>query len=167
MRYDDVSRLRKQIKTLYRRLQREFSGVDGLTITTFQMLRVVERSPQPVSPSFLAEELEMTHSNVAAALRTLETKLLVVRRRDPSDGRRAFIEITALGSKLVMKARGTPSAWLKNTMEVALSEDEQRQLLKAGGLMERLATYITVAPETSRPRRKGQKSTASKNRSRA
>jgi len=150
--YDDVSKLRKQIKALYRRLQREFSGVEGLTYTTYQILRSIDRATSPISPGRLCDELEMTTPNVAAALRILEGKGLVIRQKDPADGRRASLETTAAGDALLAKTRGSPSAWLKTAMENALTPEEQREMLDAGELIERLALYVAPPPTPARRR---------------
>jgi DNA-binding MarR family transcriptional regulator len=153
VRYEDVSRLRKQVKALYRRLQRELPQVEGLPFTAFQMLRVIERAPGRIRPGELAAELEMTNSNVAAALRALEAKGLVVRRQDPTDGRKAFMEMTQLGDKVIAENRDSPSAWFLRSMEQALTEREQRLLLQAGDLMQCLADHHELPAGRARSRR--------------
>jgi DNA-binding MarR family transcriptional regulator len=81
----------------------------------------------------------MTTSNVAAALRVLESSGLVVRRPDPADGRKAFIELTEQGKQVVEDIRRTSHTWLSRTMNELLSPQERRILLQAGDLMDRIA----------------------------
>ena len=70
------------MRMLGRRLRHELPPVRGVSRSAVQVLRIVERAPDP-SPSDVAEKLRMTSSNVAAALRELESAGLVCRGRDP------------------------------------------------------------------------------------
>ncbi len=153
---DDVALFRRQVKILNRRLQRELPTMYGLSFTTLQLLVTVAIAPTPIRPGQLATELEMTNSNVAAALRQLEAKGYVVRRDDPEDGRKAFIDMTDLGHKVVADSRGGQYAWLRETIERLLTRKEQQTLLQAGDLMQRLAESSPppVPAATSSGRRK-------------
>jgi DNA-binding MarR family transcriptional regulator len=141
MRDEDIRRLRGQLKALQRRLRREAQPIDGLSTTTLQVLAAVERAGAATTPGQVTAELQMTTSNVAAALRTLETAGLVVRRRDPHDGRRAFVHPTDRGREVVSEHRRERDAWLGRAVDALLTEDEQRLLLAAGELMQRLAAH--------------------------
>jgi DNA-binding MarR family transcriptional regulator len=144
VRDDEVFRLRKQVKSLYRRLQRERPVVDGLSFTAFQLLITVERAGGPIRPGELATELQMTNSNVAAGLRTLEAQDLVTLRDDPEDGRRSIVELTRAAGRLVAEIRQSYYTWLRGTIEAVLSKEEQVLLLKAGDLMQRLADHAEI-----------------------
>ena len=139
MREEDIYRLQQQIKKLYRRVRREQPPIEDLPVQALQVLGALDRSPGVPRPSELAASLQMTTSNVAASLRVLESGGLVVRRPDPVDGRKAFIELTEQGKQVVEDIRRTSHTWLLRTMDELLSPDEQRILLQAGDLMERVA----------------------------
>lgn len=141
---EEAARLRKQVRALYRRMQREAPVVDGLSFTALQILVAVERSAAPVRPSELAAELSMATSNVAAGLRDLEAGGMVSRHGDPLDGRKVLLTLTDLGKEVVTETRSGHYAWLRVAMEDALSGDERRLLLRAGDLMQRLADHDTV-----------------------
>jgi DNA-binding MarR family transcriptional regulator len=141
----EAARLRKQDRALYRRMQREAPTVEGLSSTGLQILVTVERSPVPMSPTELAEELSMTTSNVAAGLRVLYAQALVSRHGDPLDGRRALLVLTDLGKKVVTEARRGHYAWLQTAMEDVLTGEERRLLLRAGDLMQRLADHRSAS----------------------
>lgn len=147
MKEEEVSRLRKQVRAFSRRLQRELPSVHGLSHTAQQMLGYVARAPDGLRPSQLAAEMQMTNSNVAAALRMLESSQLVVRLDDPSDGRKALIKATSQGVELVARIRGTHYAWLRRTIETLLPPKDQQLLLRAGEIMQRLAEHVPE-PET-------------------
>jgi DNA-binding MarR family transcriptional regulator len=142
MRDEDVYRLQKQLKRLYRRVQRELpAGEGGPSYSAQQVLVAVERAGRALRPGELAAELQMATSNVAATLRSLEADGLVVRRPDPEDGRKALVSLTAGGAKLITEARRGKHAWLQQAMSEALTPEERQLLLRAGDLMQRLAGY--------------------------
>ena len=132
MRDDEVYRLQKQVKRLYRLVQRVQPVVEGLSYSALQVLVVVEQADRALRPGGLAAELQMTSSNVAAALRSLEIEGLVVRESDPVEGRKALVSFTRPGAKVITEARRDNHAWLQQAIAGALTSDEQRLLLRAG-----------------------------------
>ena len=132
------------MRMLGRRLRHELPPVRGVSRSAVQVLRVVARGPEP-SPSDVAEKLRMTSSNVAAALRELESAGLVRRGRDPEDGRRVRLSITGAGADAVSCVHAERDTWLGRATEALLSVDEQLTLLRAGELMQRLAEYDDAA----------------------
>ncbi|NKJ00953.1 MarR family transcriptional regulator [Novosphingobium sp. SG707] len=136
---EDVARLRKQVKAFHRRLQRDLPISNGLSLTTLHILATLDRAATAMRPGEIATELQMTDSNVAAALRSLESQNLVLRRSDPADGRKAFIDITDLGRSVADQTRRSYYAKLSRAIESSLTEQEQSLLLQAGMLMQRLA----------------------------
>jgi DNA-binding MarR family transcriptional regulator len=83
----------------------------------------------------------MTSSNVAAALRELESAGLVRRVRDPEDGRRVQLSLTDTGANAVSCVHAERDTWLGRAIAAVLSDEEQRTLIRAGELMQRLAEY--------------------------
>ena len=88
----------------------------------------------------------MTSSNVAAALRELETAGLVHRRRDEADARRVLVFVTGPGHALLADVRSEKQTWLGRATTALLDQDEQRLLLAAGALMQRLAEFEQDVP---------------------
>src|SRR5271154_5618758 len=101
MSTEDVERLLNQIKLLNRRLRREQPEADGLPTTALVVLTLAARAESPQRPGQLAEELQMTSPNMAAALRTLEESGMISRQSDPTDGRKVFVQVTELGRDVV------------------------------------------------------------------
>lgn len=83
----------------------------------------------------------MTSSNVAAALRELEVAGLIFRQKDPGDARRVRLSVTERGSVVVADFRRERDTWFGRAVEAVLSPDEQRVLMAAGQLLQRLAEY--------------------------
>jgi DNA-binding MarR family transcriptional regulator len=140
MHDDDIRRFRTQMRMLGRRLRRELPPVDGVSRSAVQVLRVVSRVPDP-SPGDVAERLRMTSSNVAATLRELEDAGLVARDRDSQDRRRVRLSLTGAGTEAIACVHAERDTWLGRAIEGILSDAEQRTLLGAGELMQRLAEY--------------------------
>jgi DNA-binding MarR family transcriptional regulator len=140
MEDDAIRRFRMQMRTLGRRLRRELPPVRGVSRSAVQVLRVVSRGPEP-SPGDVAERLRMTSSNVAAALRELESAGLLRRVRDPEDGRRVQLSLTSAGAEAVSCVHAERDTWLGRAIAATLSDGELRTLLAAGELMQRLAEY--------------------------
>lgn len=83
----------------------------------------------------------MTTSNVAAALRALEGRDFVVRRRSTADTRRVDVSLTVAGRQLVADARTERDGWLQTAIEATLDDAEQALLLAAGQLIERVSGF--------------------------
>ena len=128
------------MRMLGRRLRRELPPVDGVSRSAVQVLRVISRVSDP-TPGDVAERLRMTSSNVAATLRELEDAGLVSRDRDPRDGRRVRLSLTVAGGDAIACVHAERDTWLGRAIEAVLSGEEQRTLLGAGELMQRLAEY--------------------------
>ncbi len=137
----EVRAFRTQMKLLQRRLRREALPVHGVSRTAFQVIAAVERRPEAPQPRQIAAELQMTSSNVAAALRELEAAGYVLRRKDSSDARRVSVLVTEHGRSVVAGVRSERDTWLGRAVETLLDQDEQRVLLAAGALMRRLAEF--------------------------
>ena len=148
MRETDVRKLRSQLKLLERRLRDESPPLGGLSRSAMRVLIVTSRSAsEGAQPKRLADELQMTSSNVAAAFRELEAGGLVRRVKQAADSRRVHVFVTEAGEALVAGFRSERNTWLGRAVEAVLNEREQQVLIEAGGLMERLATYT---PQSAR-----------------
>jgi DNA-binding MarR family transcriptional regulator len=141
MSTEDVERLLNQIKLLNRRLRREQPGVDGLPTVALVVLTMAARAESPQRPGQLAEELQMTSPNMAAALRTLEESGMISRQPDPTDGRKVFVQVTERGRDVVDQTSSSRHAWLQEAVDEVLSDRERRLLFQAGELIERIADY--------------------------
>ena len=141
MRDEDIERLRVQLKLLQRRMRHEALPVSGLSRTATRVLGAAARAAEAAQPGDLTGQLQMTTSNVAAALRELEAAGLVTRDRDANDRRKVRIVLTEEGQSVVAASRRERDSWLGQAIETLLDPNEQELLREAGDLMERLAAY--------------------------
>jgi MarR family transcriptional regulator, temperature-dependent positive regulator of motility len=92
-----LTRLAKQV---YRRSSEELLGMHLRLLMTLSYLRDHDGAPQQE----LAEALCMDANNVVLLLNELEDLGHVARRRDPHDRRRHLVELTAAGSRALVRA---------------------------------------------------------------
>jgi DNA-binding MarR family transcriptional regulator len=88
----------------------------GITAEQRMIIRVVGRYPG-IASGRLAQLLHLDAGTISAALRRLEDRRLVVRRRDPTDGRRVFVDLTALGKRLDVAKPATVESAVASALE--------------------------------------------------
>ncbi len=69
----------------------------------------------------------------------LEADGLIVRRSDPTDGRRMLVELTERGLQTLEQDRRHREGWLAHAIAEDLSSQEQQVLTQALALLRRLA----------------------------
>jgi DNA-binding MarR family transcriptional regulator len=93
----------------------------------------------PGSVSDLAAAERMRPQSMAQTVAELQADGLVERRPDPSDRRRALVELTEQGRAVLTADRRAREGWLAQAIEHDLSGDEQAVLREAVELLRRLA----------------------------
>ena len=129
-----ASELRVTIGCLVRRLRAEhrFSLAHG------SVLGRLDREG-PLSTSDLAAAERVRPQSMAQTVSDLEGEGLVSRRPDPSDGRRALLELTEEGLLALQAERLQREGWLIQAITNGFSESEQEALARAVPLLTRLA----------------------------
>ncbi|MER6539908.1 MarR family winged helix-turn-helix transcriptional regulator [Streptomyces sp. 900105755] len=140
----DVRTLQAHLRKLQKRVARSISPLDGVSRSATRVLVVVARSvgDEGMQPGQLAEALEMTTSNVAAALRELEQAGYVARRRTAADGRRITVALTEQGAEAVSTHRALRVDGLREAIEGALTAEEQAQLTAVIPLLGRVCAAL-------------------------
>jgi DNA-binding MarR family transcriptional regulator len=116
--------------------------VDGdLTLSQTSVLVRLERDG-PSTPGALAAAEQITPQSVGAILAALGGKGLVSRSGDPSDGRRVFMSITALGRDGLQGVRDEKARRLARAIGEGLTAAEQRQLSDVIPLLQRLGRLV-------------------------
>ena len=125
-------RLRWAITRMARRLRQE-AGTD-LGPSQVAALATIERHG-PLSPSDLAQLERIKRPTATRILRHLEEAGLVVRIRDPEDGRGAILSITAVGRTHLRRLRARKTAYLATRLD-SLEAEDRRTLERAAELLE-------------------------------
>jgi DNA-binding MarR family transcriptional regulator len=126
--------LRETLGRVVRRLRAE----PGPSVGRLAVLGRLDRDG-PSSISDLAASERMRPQSMAQTVHDLEADGLVSRRPDPTDGRRAFIELTTPGRELLWTTRAGRESWLTDVLERELDPGERRQLHQALLLLTRIA----------------------------
>ncbi len=126
--------LREVVGRVIRRLRAE----PGPPVAQLTVLGRLDRRG-PGSIRGLAAWERMRPQSMAQTVHDLEAAGLVSRRPDPDDGRRAFVELTAVGRQTLMETRAGREGWLAETLDRELDERERALLRDALSLMSRIA----------------------------
>ena len=126
--------LRETLGRVVRRLRAE----PGPSVARMAVLGRLDRDG-PSSISALAVCERMRPQSMAQIVHDLETAGLVSRRPDPADGRRAFVELTAVGLDTLKSTRASRETWLTEALERELDADERALVHEALALLRRIA----------------------------
>jgi DNA-binding MarR family transcriptional regulator len=126
--------LRETIGRVVRRLRAE----PGPSVGRMAVLGRLDRDGAS-SISDLAARERMRPQSMAQTVHDLEADGLVSRRPDPTDRRRAFIELTTSGSDLLQITRAGRETWLTEALERELDPGERMLLHEALALLRRIA----------------------------
>jgi DNA-binding MarR family transcriptional regulator len=134
----DITRLRSQLMGVSRRLRHEATA-DDRSWGRLLVLGAIDRHGGSATPSVLAVDQGMRSSNLAAMLRSLEARKLIVRTPDDEDRRKVRIRLSPLGRKWLNDSRARRDRWLAESMAACLTAKQRGLLIEAGPLLERIA----------------------------
>ncbi|UXS01050.1 winged helix DNA-binding protein [Agrobacterium tumefaciens] len=136
----DISKLRSRLTLLARRLRKEAQS-DEVSWSRMLIVGLIDRMGGRVTPTMLSAAESMSSANVAALLRDLEAQRLITRTPDEQDRRKVWIALSDEGKNVLSQSRKTREKWLETAMQATLTADEQKQLLEASELIERIALF--------------------------
>jgi len=87
----------------------------GVTGPQRLVLRIVGQNPN-MAPGELAKVLHVHPSSLTGVLRRLEQAKLLLRERDPADGRRATLTLSPIGRQIDARRAGTVEAAVQRAM---------------------------------------------------
>lgn len=131
--------LMKAMMRLRARLRSE-SAPDEMPWTWSQLTtlsRVVDL--EPTTTSALAQAEHVRRQSMAETLSALRTHGLITSEQDPSDGRKTLISATPEGRGLAATIPAAREEWLTSALRRLLEPGEQKVLLRAAAIMNRLA----------------------------
>lgn len=132
-----ASQLVRAVVGPLRRRIRAVSGTDDISLTKATVLaRLIDHEGLTVSDLAAAEG--MRHQSMATIVARLEELGLVERRRDPSDGRRQLMALTADGRRRAEADRQARGEWLAEQLAGKCTEDERQTVIAAMAILERI-----------------------------
>lgn len=128
-----VWRLEQAIERLSSRMVKRL----GVTAQQRLVLRCIGKYPG-ITPGQLASVLHVDPGTISAALRRLEARRLIERRRDDVDSRRVTLGLTKGGRALDVPTSGT----LEEAVTELLASTRAAELAAATAVIERLAAIV-------------------------
>jgi DNA-binding MarR family transcriptional regulator len=134
----EAARVAGDLRLVLGRLVRRLRSEHSFPISHAAVLSRLDREG-PQTTSALARAERMRPQSMAQTLAELESEAFVARRPDPLDGRRTLIELTEGGRERLRDERRRREGWLLEAILSELSPEEQRTLVAALPLLERIA----------------------------
>jgi DNA-binding MarR family transcriptional regulator len=129
-----AARLRLAVTRLARKLRRE--AEPGITPSMLAALSSVDRQG-PLTMTELCSVEQVQPPSMTRIVAALVELKLVTRKPDPSDGRVAWVAVTAEGRRLLDRSRGRKEAYLAKALR-DLDADELATLEEAAAILEGL-----------------------------
>ncbi|MFC9083765.1 MarR family winged helix-turn-helix transcriptional regulator [Streptomyces sp. NPDC057062] len=124
-----IGRLRRRIRAA--------GGAEDISLTQASVLaRLMDN--EELTTSDLASVEGMRHQSMASTVAALAGLGLVERRRDPGDGRRLLIALTAEGRRRAEEGRQARGEWLAAELQKKCTEEERQTVIAAMAVLERV-----------------------------
>lgn len=138
---NEIARLAGELRGLIGQLRRRLRQVDNADVLTPTQSAVLARLDRegPATQAQLAAAERVRQQSMATTLGTLDEAGLLLRRRDPDDGRRVVISLSDLGRKTVHGLIQNREEWLAQALDTEFTDDERRKIADAVPLLRRLA----------------------------
>jgi DNA-binding MarR family transcriptional regulator len=132
--------LRVALGRLVRRLRQGYV-VGELTLPERSVLSRLDREG-PATPGCLADLERVKPQAMGVTLAGLVERGLVARRKDDTDGRKVLMSVTGTGVKLLTDRRSRTTERMATALGEKFTAAEQRKLMAAIPLIERLADEL-------------------------
>ena len=133
----DTAHTASELRVVLGQLMRRLRAEHRFPIHHGAVLGRIDREG-PVSVSALALAEKVRPQSMAQTVGELEADGLVKRRPDPDDGRRALVELTSSGRRMLEDDRSRRVGWLVSAIE-ELPKRDQEVLSRATAIIGRLA----------------------------
>lgn len=125
------------------RVDRESIDGTGLQLSEFAILEALLHKG-PLTISAIGEKVLLTSGSMTAAINRLQTKGLVKRVQDPSDGRYFHVHLTPSGKTIIEAAFETHRQNLE-AVAATLTQQERREFVRLLKKLGRNAEIVTFA----------------------
>ena len=134
----DTNLLASELRVVIGQLVRRLRAEHGFSLSQGAVLGRLDRQGTSSIGELAAAE-RVRPQSMAQTVCDLEALGLIVRRPDPSDGRRVLVEMTDLGTNTLAEDRRKREGWLALAIAEGLSNEDQEVLQRAVVLLRRLA----------------------------
>ncbi|MGY0021845.1 MarR family winged helix-turn-helix transcriptional regulator [Streptomyces sp. YJ-C3] len=133
-------RASQEVRAVIGRLRRRIRAASDAEDISLPQASVLARliGNDGLTTSDLAAAEGMRHQSMTATVAALAERELVERRRDPDDGRRLLIALTAEGRRRAEEGRQARGEWLAGELQKKCTEEERQTVIAAMAVLERL-----------------------------
>lgn len=133
-------RASQEVRAVIGRLRRRIRAAGSAEDISLTQASVLARltDNDGLTTSDLAAVEGMRHQSMATTVAALAGLGLVERRRDPGDGRRLLIALTAEGRGRAEAGRQARGEWLAAELEKKCTDEERQTVIAAMAVLERL-----------------------------
>ncbi|MDX2357541.1 MarR family winged helix-turn-helix transcriptional regulator [Dietzia sp. PP-33] len=121
---------------LHLAIQRDLKASTSLTEPEFEVLVYLSEADRPLRMTALADVLQWERSRLSHQVTRMVKRGLVERTSCPTDGRGAFVSVTAEGMREIEKAAPDHVATVRRVFLDRLSEQDKRELARLLALVE-------------------------------
>ena len=134
----DTTRLASELRMVLGHLMRRLRAEHRFSLSQGAVLGRLDREgTKSIGDLAIAERVRP--QSMTQTISDLEGEGLIARHADPDDGRRILVELTAQGHQTLAEDRRQREGWLARAIAEDLSTQEQKVLMQAVGLLQRLA----------------------------
>jgi DNA-binding MarR family transcriptional regulator len=134
----DTTRLASELRMVLGQLMRRLRVEHRFSLSQGAVLGRLDREgTRSIGDLAVAERVRP--QSMTQTIADLEGDGLIARRADPADGRRILVELTDEGRQTLEADRRQREGWLAHAIAEDLSAQEQRVLMQALALLQRLA----------------------------
>jgi DNA-binding MarR family transcriptional regulator len=134
----DTTRLASELRIVLGQLMRRLRAEHRFSLSQGAVLGRLDREgTKSIGDLALAERVRP--QSMTQTIGDLEADGLIMRRSDPTDGRRMLVELTERGLQTLEQDRRHREGWLARAIAEDLSSQEQQVLTQALALLRRLA----------------------------
>ena len=135
-----ASELRTVVTRLIKKLRRQSSTVDNLSLTERSTIALLDQHKE-LLPNELAAMEKITTQSMSQILSNLQQRDLINRRISETDKRKAIITLSDQGRTLLYQARNEKDEWLNKALDATCTAEEKELLKKAIGPLTKLVDF--------------------------
>ena len=130
--------IRDLVTKLNRRLRKQISNLDHMSITELNVFRLLIRS-EKLLPSEFCAQLNISSQYMSQVLKRLESLAYISRKHSLEDKRKSFVILTKKGKKKIADSRQEREEWLAESIARSYSAADKQNIQKAVKLLVVLA----------------------------
>jgi DNA-binding MarR family transcriptional regulator len=127
-------RIRDMAGKLNRRLRKQVSNSEQMSITELNVIRLLNRNEQ-LSPSELCSQLNISSQYMSQVLNRLDKFKFISRKASLKDRRKTFISLSKDGKAKIQDARQEKEGWLAESIAGHYSDKDKKIIQKAIDLL--------------------------------